>query len=567
MQTRFLSSSRRQLHFAAKVFGFLLLVIPFAEKIAHCATGTPPFHVAQWTIFETVFTSTAKYGNAFQDVAVKVEFTSPSGKAITVPAFWDTGDTWRVRFSPEETGKWSYRVTASNPEDNGLNHPDGSFTCVPYTGKNPLYVHGAIRVSAKKTYLEQADGTPFLWLSDTSWNGALKADAKSWEMYLNDRAAKKFTAVQFVMTQWIAAAANGDARLAYQGREKIVIDPVFFQWLDDRFKALNDHGMVAAPVLIWDAPWSDFSGALNPGNSLPDDQVTRLIEYMVARYGAFQDVWILAGDGDYRGVEAERWRKIGRAVFGEHSVRPVTIHPTGHRWLADELVKEPWLDILGYQSGHGDGPEDFRWICYGPPATSWKMEPIRPIINLEPNYEGHVSYYSHKPFDAHAVRRAVYWSLLVSPTAGVTYGGHGVWSWETRSAQPMNHLGTGIARPWFEAIHLPGSMDMRNMMNFFLSLPWWTLRPAPSLLEEQPGSKDPSQFVAAAKPEAGDWAVLYMPAGGQVKVRLGELAQANTVRWFNPRSGQWAGSASISRPTASITSPDSNDWVAWIGKK
>jgi hypothetical protein len=535
-----------------------------ASTSAFGTASTPPAKTAQWTVFEARFASTSKYQNPFQDVTVTVEFRSPDGKHRTVDAYWDGENVWRVHFSPEQPGEWTYRTYASREEDQGLNNQTGTFRCVPYTGVNILYQHGSVRVSPNGRYLEQSDGTPFFWLSDTAWNGALKADQKSWETYLNDRKKKRFTVVQFVMTQWIAGAGNADLRLAYQGTNSITIDPVFFQWMDEHFQSLNDYGLVAAPVLIWTAPWSPFSKFLNPGDSLPDDQIIRLSRYMVARYGAYQVIWILAGDGDYKSEEGERWKRIGEAVFGENPLRLATIHPGGQQWVGAEFGQEPWFSFIGYQSGHGDTPNDLKWLWQGPPATASDAEPVHPIINLEPNYENHRSFGSDGRFDAHAVRRAAYWSLLVSPPAGITYGAHGVWSWETRPALPMNHPNTYVAQPWFDAINLPGSTDMKYLHELFSSLQWWTLRPDPVLIVTQPGDQDAALFVAAARDENKNWALLYFPVGQTIILRHDELTPT-FVRWFNPRSGKWTAAAHLSGGTLSITPPDNQDWVAWIG--
>lgn len=520
----------------------------------------------QWTVFETSFTSTAEYPNPLQNVAVTVEFKSPRGENHNVDAYWDGGNIWRVRFSPDQAGEWAYQTHASREEDSGLNQQKGTFRCLPYMGVNSLYRHGSLRVSANQRYLEHADGTPFFWLADTAWNGALKADPKSWDIYLTDRRKKKFTAIQFVMTQWIAAAGNADGRLAYQGREAIAIDPVFFQRMDERIQSVNDHGLIAAPVLIWTAPWSAYSKSLNPGNSLPDDQIIRLARYMVARYAAYQVIWILAGDGDYRGDEGERWRRIAEAVFGPNPSRLATIHPGGQQWVASQFANEPWFSLLGYQSGHGDKPNDLKWLTQGPPATEWDAKPVHPIINLEPNYENHRSFGSDRRFDAHAVRRAAYWSLLISPTAGVTYGAHGVWSWESRPAVPMNHTDTYVAQPWFEAIKLPGSADMTHLHELFSSVEWWTLRPDSALIADQPRDQNPTAFVASSRSENKEWALLYFPIGQTIRLHESELSGLAVVRWFNPRSGTWTAPETISRKTLSITAPDKLDWVAWIGK-
>src|SRR5207244_2930856 len=79
-----------------------------------------------------------------------------------------------------------------------------------------------------------------------------------------------------------------------------------------------------------------------------------------------------------------------------------------------------------------------QWIINGPPSKDWKKEPHRPFINLEPPYENHIAYQSKKRHTAETVRRAIYWSLLVAPTAGVTYGGHGGGGWEDGTKPPSN---------------------------------------------------------------------------------------------------------------------------------
>lgn len=568
MSTRFSTATalfrlkrHRAISLGLGVFSFL------ASTSAFGTTTGAPGAAAQWTVFEARFASTVTYEDPFQDVAVTVDFRSPDGKHRIVDAYWDGGNTWRVRFSPEQIGEWNYQTRASREDDHGLDKQTGTFRCVPYKGVNTLYQHGSIHVSPNRRYLEHSDGTPFFWLADTAWNGALKADRNSWDTYLSDRQKKKFTVVQFVMTQWLAAAGNADARLPYQGRDSISIDPVFFAWLDAHFQSVNSHALVAAPVLIWAAPWSSASKFLNPGNSLSDDQIIRLARYMVARYAAYQVVWILAGDGDYRGDEAERWKRIGEAVFGENPTRLATIHPGGQQWVGSEFADEPWFSFIGYQSGHGDRPDDLKWLWQGPPASARDAHPIHPVINLEPNYENHRSFGSDGRFDAHAVRRAAYWSLLVSPPAGITYGAHGVWSWESQPALPMNHPNTYVAQPWDKAIHLPGSTDMKYLHELFSSFEWWELRPDPALIADQPGDHDAAAFVAAARSIKKDWALLYLPVGQTISLRTEELAGPMFMRWFNPRSGKWSNTVRLSRPPPSITPPDHQDWVAWIGGK
>src|SRR4029453_12487886 len=102
------------------------------------------------------------------------------------------------------------------------------------------------------------------------------------------------------------------------------------------------------------------------------------------------------------------------------------------------------------QSGHGDDDNTLRWLVAGPPAQYWKLEPPRPFINLEPPYEYHIAYQSRERIPPFQTRRALYWSLLIAPTAGVTYGGHGVWGWDDGTRTPVAHPNTGAPLPWRE---------------------------------------------------------------------------------------------------------------------
>jgi hypothetical protein len=394
----------------------------------------------------------------------------------------------------------------------------------------------------------------------------MKADAESWRIYLRDRVGKGFTAVQFVTTQWVCAEGDERGQPAFVGKEKISINPAFYQRLDERLNALNDHGLVAAPVLFWAGTYGE-ARVRSPGPTLSDDQLIVLGRYFVARYGAHHVVWILNGDGDYRGGKAERWKRIGRAIFTDHPDRLATIHPGGLHWVGDEFRHEPWLSFIGYQSCHFHNPDAYRWLVQGPPAKAWNKEPRHPLINLEANYEALYSLDAAKKlFDDHDVRRASYWSLLVHPPAGITYGAHGVWSWEVKRGFPMDFPHGGEAPPWREALELPGSTSMKHLKDLFASLEWWRLCPAQDLLVSQPGDRDPRQFVVVARAEGDNWALAYLPSGQTITLRTAAFLPA-LARWFNPRRGTWEGEVSITKARQSLAPPDRDDWILWAGSQ
>jgi hypothetical protein len=552
--------------------------------------------IARWTVFEAALRSERTYDDPFWDVDLQVTFTSPSGRRRVVDAFWDGSDdgadagdhsgrergrtadrvTWRVRFCPDEVGRWRWKSRSSEEGDTGLHQQTGEFACVPYAGENPLYRHGSLTVAEDGRHLAHADGEPFFWLGDTAWNGVIRSRAADWERYLRTRGEQGFSVIQFVSTQWRGWSADPGSKRqsAFTGTGRIEINPRFFQRLDPKVKAINAHGLTAAPVMLWAYTESD------PGQRLSEASAIRLARHLVARWGAYHVVWFVGGDGHYEGARAERWHRIGRAVFDRHHDHLVTLHPCGGRWIRDEFASEPWFDFVGYQSSHSAAPDRLRWLTQSPPATAWQKSPALPVINLEPNYEAHpIRGEAKRPhpsllgegprFTDYEVRRASYWSLLVSPTAGVTFGHNAIWVWPEEPSLADGHEDLGPVDPWHCGLETPGVRSMSVLSQFFRSLPWWRLRPAQHLLVEQPGADDVRRFVAAALVEEKGIAVVYMPVGGPLRLDTLPLGRQIVARWIDPRTGDVAGNRTTHGSheggrIIDLMAPDDRDWILRI---
>lgn len=487
---------------------------------------------------------------------VVVALTGPAGERREVRAFWESGPVWRWRCDVDSPGTWSFAVGPMGGEK--WLGAAGDFVVRAYGGTNPLYRHGALRVSPDGSHFAHADGTPFLWLADTAWNGVLAAEPEDWARYLGLRREQGFSAVQCVLTNWRAFPADAAGERAWTGERDIRVNPAFFRRLDAKVAAIAESGLVPALVVLWTlTPW-------DPGLRLGDDDAIRLGRYITARYAAFRPVWFLGGDGRYL-VEgaAERWKRIGAAVLGSgaREQRPLaTLHPCGKSWLGDAFRGEAWYDFVGYQSSHG--PDSNDWIVQGPPATRWKGKPLLPVINLEPCYEGHKRVGTDERWPIERVRAALYWSLLVSPAAGVTYGHHSVWPWIEREESPLDHRKAGTTPPWSEVLDSEGAHSVSALRVLLEGLPWWKLRPALELLARQP-STDPAAFVAASAADDGSVAVVYLPRGGSVALS-DRGAGVSPRRWFDPRTAAWRDAPAGG---TEIAAPDGRDWVLVLGGK
>jgi hypothetical protein len=101
----------------------------------------------------------------------------------------------------------------------------------------------------------------------------------------------------------------------------------------------------------------------------------------------------------------------------------------------------------------------------------------------------------------------------------------------------MQAEASGVVPPWREVLSLPGSFNMKHLKDFFMSLEYWKLQPDPQLVAEQPGKEAPERFIAAARSEAGDLAVVYIPDGGKVSLNMGRLKLPVKAEWLDPATG------------------------------
>jgi hypothetical protein len=516
--------------------------------------------VHRWHAHELTFESNQSHHDPFWDVDLRLELTAPSGRSFSVDAFWDGGQIWRARIRPDEIGEWRWRSVASDPNDAGLHGRTGAFLSVPYDDPNLVYRHGPVRVADDGRSFVHADGTPFFWLGDTVWNGLIRSTNDDWNEYLETRRAQGFSVIQFFSTHWRALATDPAGQPSYfEDDGRFTVNPLFYQRLDPKVEAIARHGLLASAIVVLSLYDEE------PGWAWPVERLLRFARWLRARWGAYHIAWSLGGDGNFEGERAGRWREIGAAIYRDPPEALVTMHPFGWSWVGNEFRDQPWLTFYVYQSGHSNDEAKVRWLPFGPHTTDWQSSPPRPIVNIEPNYEDHPSYPSDVRFTATEVRRASYWSLLVAPTAGVSYGHFSLWAWASEPepvGQAIRRQSEYILEPWWTVLDTPGARSMTVVRRYFESGDWWRLRPAQEILAEQPGIEDVRRFVAAARTEPGDWTVVYLPRGGPLRLRSGVASDAS-ARWFDPRAGHWAAAEPVSDAddTTTFVTPDDRDWV------
>ena len=431
-----------------------------------------------------------------------------------------------------------------------------------------------LKVSDNRRFLATAEGKPFFYLADTAWELFHRLTREEAVHYLDNRAALGYNVVQAVAIAELEGIETPNAYghkpfLPGKGAKPAVVEGKsndYWDHVDFIVEAANRRGIYVAMLPTWGRWWKD--GYFKP------DTARAYARFLAGRYSSKAVIWVLGGD---RRVENDRERALIRAFAeGIRSVdrdNLITFHPSGGSSSADYFHSEGWLDFNMRQNGHGI---DCGRYCFDLRRDYDRRDPVKPVIDGEPVYEGHpISFDPDRRGHTVAadVRRALYWDLF-SGACGHTYGHHSVWQMYKAEKFPD----AGKNRPlmtWREALAEPGAKQMKFAKDLLLSYPFFTRIPDPSLIVDDeikslvPGAG--TRRYASTRDIEGTYAFVYAPVGRDFTVSFASLrAERYEAAWMNPRTGEYSAWESFDRPDARRFTPPAPgellDWVLVIRK-
>jgi hypothetical protein len=436
-------------------------------------------------------------GNPFQ-VRLTGHFTGPAGQRLSIPAFYDGGNRWKIRFSPTATGRWT--LNTASPVA-ALNGKSDAIECVP--NPHPHIRKGGLLVDpAHQYHFIHQDGSRYFLLGyEADW---LWGVGDRMHVLINQMAARGFNHVLVNIyghdTSWSPGNKHEwdfgpPSIFPWEGTNESPdhwrLNPKFFQHYDTMIRALQDKGIIAHIMLKvynkkvnWPAKWSDEE-ALYFG-------------YIGARYQAFQNVvWDFSKESYNEKDEALQSRLIDlvrsqdayRRLFSAHDDDAYSWSPHWNRNLDFRTDQQ-----------HSDFAES---LAFERSLRRW------PIINSEFGYERGVdkmpTYRTEHDWQEQ-LRRG--WLVYMAGGYGVYYYHNTAWD---------------VFRPEPEP---PGMARFQLLRQVLEALPYWRMEPANELA-----------FGGLCLALRGDVYAVFVE-GSRLTLNLTQLAGPASAEWINAWDGK-----------------------------
>ena len=504
------------------------------EKAAHRGT------------YEVSINITEEIVDPYLDAHFEVSFTRPDGTTVTVDSFYDGDETYKARAYCDQIGDWSWSLL-----DNESEVKSGTFEVHPSPLPGKLRVH-----PADPRRLCYDDGSWFLHIGDTGYRYPTDTE-NGWQTYLDDAVAAGVTKIR----TWFSTSRHGIEGVFENGNResgRLALD--WWQEMDRRYRyALETYPHVQFQII----PYGEDGEALR---AYPEDELVQQVGAEVqARLSAFPNVyWCIANDVKVvdGAVDPEIVEAGARAQEG---VSYDTIDLIGR----DFAAREPWETLLTSHQLRQTG-------------FSFRGEPWPDIITLHDLDQGageRVSEYVHKgnapvvldedryehyrePDDPAYFFRRLFWANLLAG-GHPTYGGNRTYELYDGERQGM--------RGYVES-DLIGLDHARWIHSFFANIDGSLvgMRPDQGLVEHATDiicAHDTSRYLLyLANPDRDEVkhaSVSEDPATASITISPGRYS----VRWFNPRTGEWVDGKDTAGGLVELAAPGGHDWVVLLEQR
>jgi hypothetical protein len=499
----------RILLFSALTFLVWEFIHPSGGSIKIGFANCAAVHVGKWKRYEVSYGNSSFNGNPFDVEFYGIFRHETSSQSMTQIGFYAGGNTWKIFFMPNKTGKWRFETRSTDPD---LNEKIGTFECVA-SG-----LEGRLIPDKKRWKLEDVG----------NYDAPIMIPSREYFKSTSlDRGINKFidwadnvVGARLIGTTLVYFKQNQDAVPYMKGKEGYSFNIQMWDRLNEHYDYLRDKGMGHYIMLYSDDAEAPSKNGIEPMSK----EELRLFRYVIARFSCYPIViWDTGID-------------IGETRTNEWV-----------EWFASWFLKnDPWQHPVGSRSGGGSGginPVNGTYYSDGTstlPSSNdyvdeWKKRD-KPTAMTDRWRED----YGRGSFDRGKIRRAVWELGLVGGTALYVGGNEG-----------SGYLTASYANDFKAAA------DCGRAANFFRNeiIGFDKLYPHNELVLRG------LEVVVAADLEKEY--VMYFPNGGSAEIDLTNVSGSLLARWFDPLAGKFINIQSIiGGARVNFNCPDADrDWV------
>jgi hypothetical protein len=577
-------------------------------------------------------TSEAAAENPFLDYRLDVTFTHRSGTPVyRAPGYFAAdgnaanssaaaGNQWRVHFSPDKPGEWTYRASMVKGPRAAV---DASAAVAPVAGIDGSA--GTLRVSASNKsapdfrakgrlkyvgehylrfagtneyFLKAGTDSPETLLAYEEFDGTVpgKTPLKKYAPHLNDwragdptwkegkgkgligalnyLSAKGLNSISFLTYN---TGGDGDNVWPYLSRtEKLRLDVSKL----DQWQIVFDHAQARGLYLHFKlqeqenddtrigqkAAPGDVPAALDQGKLGPERKL--YLRELIARFGyALALNWNL---GEENTQSAEEQRDMAKFIRDTDPYQSHLVVHTFPDWQDSVYPK-----LTGEQSVLTGASLQMMWDQVHRRTLQWRRASAQAgrrwvVANDEqgsanlgvPPDDGYQGFagkdrQGRAIHTMHDIRKRTLWGNLMAGGAGVEY----YFGYQLVENDLLAEDFRSRDKSWDYC---------RHALSFFRDqrIPFWEMEPADALVGN---AKEANGNFAFAK--KGSVYLVYLPEGGAAKLDLTGVNGRFTIRWFNPRTGGSLARGSVATvrggaPVDLGAPPDSTpgDWLAAVRK-
>ena len=471
-------------------------------------------------------------------IEVEVTFTGPVGRTFAVQGFYDgdgssgmDGSVWKVRFTPDAPGVWTYVSSSTQPL---LNGDSGSFNAVNPTGCTP-YQAGGLPDFDCMGRLEYSGDHYLRFASGQHW---FKGGVNDPEDFLREGVTMGFATKEGAIDYLASKGANslymlftnlggdgsnlypwvGEDPMAAQANHERYDVARLAEW-ENIFDYLQSNGIVLHLVFEDDSAWTGFNRDL-------------YYRQMIARFGHYNGlIWNIAEEFNetYPADEIKTFAQMIKDL--DPYDHPLTVHQEGALTVWDPFLGDGRFDLTSFQYPINPLP------VHNENAVTWfnKVEASGrtiPVSFDEIRYIIPPPYPPEPPLDVRDARHVV-WGVYLG---GANYEQR-IWPADVYSYLDFD----------------PHLSDLHRAREFMEQLPYWQMQPMNNLLVAGQG------YVFAKPAEVYS---AYLFNGGQIDLDLTGTTATFDGDWFNPRDGTYQDIGAITGGSVhTFTAPSTEDWV------